>query len=86
MGQGSMPSPHRNSSILHGNVVPSESQIQQAHGSTCPQHPHHFHHTSHQHDLAGVTQQPSTVIFAAAPPGHQMAMPVIAGFPPAPNL
>ena len=86
MGQGSMPSPHGNSSILQGNATASESQMQQAHGSACPQHPHHFHHTSHQHDLAGATQQPSTVIFAAAPPGHQMAMPVIAGFPPAPNL
>jgi len=91
MGQGSMPSPHRNSSILHGNVVPSESQIQQAHGSTCPQHPHHFHHTSHQHDLPGVTPSErlnikNMNINEAAPPGHQMAMPVIAGFPPAPNL
>lgn len=33
-----------------------------------------------------LTQQQPTVIFAAAPPGHQMPMPVIAGFPPAPNM
>ena len=31
-------------------------------------------------------QQQPTVIFAAAPPGHHMSIPVMAGFPPAPTM
>ena len=97
VGQGSMPSPLGTSSVLRANAVQNESHVQNVHG-TCPQHPHHVHHPGHHHpDLAAVqmamasnpggqTQQSSTVIFAAAPPGHQVAVPVIAGFPPAPNL
>ena len=34
---------------------------------------------------SAVTQHP-TVIFAAAPPGHPMSIPVITGFPPAPTM
>ena len=39
-----------------------------------------------QCNTALTQQQQRTVIFAAAPPGHQMSMPVIGGFPPAPNM
>ena len=98
IGQGSIPSSHGNSSVLQANAIQGgESHIQQAHGSTCPQHPHHFHHSGphHHHDISAMQMamatnpgaaQPSTIIFAAAPPGHQVAVPVLAGFPPAPNL
>ena len=86
IGQGYIPTSNENSAT-QSNVAQGESQVQQVHGSACPQHPNHFHHSGiHHHEISGLTQQPSTVIFAAAPPGHQMAVPVIAGFPPAPNL
>ena len=81
------------------NLQPSTSL---SHGavSACPQHPNHVHHHgAHQHhDMPSVQmaiptnpmgtqqQQHSTVIFAAPSQGHQMPIPLIAGFPPAPNM
>ena len=102
VGQGHILSSVGANPVQQASINQSAPLVQSAGVCPQHPHHHHHHGPQQHQDLPHIqmampvnpmatqcnsahTQQP-TIIFASAPPGHPMSMPVMAGFPPAPNM